>query len=252
MNRYLIPFPAAGGRYPVIIGMIQSILYQIKTIDPDAKIHASGVSSGAVCAIMLIIGLFKGLNIDDMHKEFIKIMRNKKVDFFDGIELLIRRYVTNKDVKHIVNKRVHIGYCRLCAENGLEFIVVSEFKDVNDLVGAFRASAHYPLLLREEMYYEYRGDKCVDGVFIHESILLPGYRNIKIGSSVFDKTLSTDRALDASKEKYKRLFKLGRCHQQATDIEWCIVETSPISTNCSVSTVWTVFCFGVSLFMSYY
>jgi len=250
MNRYLIPFPAAGGRYPVIMGTIQPILNQIKTIAPNAKIHASGVSSGAVCAIMLIIGLFKGLNIDDMHKEFIKIMRNKKVDFFDGVELLIRRYVTNNDVKHIVNKRVHIGYCRLCAENGLEFIIVSEFKDVDDLVGAFRASAHYPLLLRKEMYYEYRGDKCVDGVFLHETISLPGYLNIKIDSSVFDKTLSTDRVLDTSKEKYKRLFKLGKHHQRATKLEWCTVELPPISIDYGVSTVWTMFCVGVSLFMS--
>lgn len=255
-KKYLVPFPAAGGRYPTSIGMMKYVLEKLETENiEDIQIHASGVSSGAACAIFFIIGMIKGYGFeyfDKLHDEFLEIINDINKDekdyyirnnsFFDAVEMLIKKYVENIDD---INGKVHIGYCRMCENNGMKFEIVSHFSDIDDLVGAFRASAHYPILLKRESHYEYRGHKCVDGVFMHKNITLPEYNNIMFCEEVNNTKM--DLMLVASKDKYEKLLNIGYEQQKEKGLQLHNVDDRPIDVNAKASTAWNAYKFMSNL-----
>lgn len=141
---------------------------------------------------------------------------------------MVRKYV--KDIDSINNK-IHIGYCKLTHDDGLEFNVLSEFKDVDDLIGANKASAHYSVLLRKDMYYVYRGDRCVDGIFVHDRIYMPGYRNVKIDSNHVEELGIYDAILSNCADKFKRLHSVGEMYMCDKELAFIEVEGKPPKTS---------------------
>lgn len=230
--KYLLSFPGVGGYYGATIGAAKDIIDRIYKNNPNAIIEYSGVSSGAFCALMMLISLMDmecGCDkkkhshtkyISHMHKEFVKCINdsgkwsdsifdyyhNNNI-YFVGVEKFIRTYV--KDIKTINNK-LHIGYCRILDTNELEFNVVSNFMNVDDLVNALMASSHYALFLKNQKYFEFREQKCVDGVFINQNVHLPDYINVKINNQLLDDICIFDKLLVPCHKKFKRLYKHGK------------------------------------------
>jgi hypothetical protein len=226
--KYLLSLPGVGGYYGATIGAATNIINRIKKKDPDAMIHYSGVSSGAICALMLLIlsGIKNNANqcekkhILRMHEKFIKCINeigkwsDNVLDyyhnndlFFAGLAKFVKKYV--KDVG-IVNNRLHIGYCKVLENtNDLEFVIVSEFYDVDDLINALFASSHYSLFLRNHKYYEFRNQKCVDGVFMDQNVHLPDYVNLKICPSLVDNISIFEKMLVPCHDKFVRLYEYG-------------------------------------------
>ena len=126
--KYLLSLPGVGGYYGATIGAAKNIIDRINKKDPNAIIHYSGVSSGAFCALMMLLS-FLNINhkhshtkyISQIHKEFIECVGSvgKWSDsifdyyhnndlFFAGVEKFIRMNI--KDIKTINNKlilRIH-------------------------------------------------------------------------------------------------------------------------------------------------
>lgn len=229
-TKYLIPIPAAGGCYGITIGMVKNILDRIKhKIDPNA-IHFSGISSGSVCATLFALSRVYNYDIDDIHNEYMNLVRDKTKDydmisdyykknnaFYECIKFLLDKYIRNISD---INGKIHIGYASVSNNciMGLEFNIVSHFDNVDDLYGAICASSHYPILLKNELYYEYRGKKCIDGAIMYDYIHLKGYKNIIIDDSVLAKVNITDVLLDCSKEKYSTMYNIGSKHQKRQEI----------------------------------
>lgn len=230
--KYLLSIPGTGGCYGATVGAAKNIITRIKQNDPNAVIHYSGVSSGAICALLMLVSRFHKKhyienaekNISQIHKEFIDCITESGkwsdsiFDYyhnndllFAGVEKFIRKKV--KDVK-MINNRLHIGYCKISATNKLEFVVVSEFLDVDDLINALLASSHYTLLLKNKMYHEYKGDKCVDGVFLNDNVHLPDYINIRISNELLDNISVCEKILEPNHEKFIRLYKYGKKFQK--------------------------------------
>jgi len=229
--KYLLSLPGVGGYYGATIGAATIIIDRIKKKDPKATIHYSGVSSGAICGLMLLI-LSLSLSIKDkanqcerkhilrMHKRFIKCINeigkwsenvydyyHNNDLFFAGLARFVKKYV--KDVE-MINNRLHIGYCKVLEDtNELEFVVVSEFYDVDDLINALFASSHYSLFLRNQKYYEFRNQKCVDGVFMDQNVHLPDYVNLKICPSLIDEISIFEKMLIPCHDKFVRLYEYG-------------------------------------------
>ncbi|VBB17587.1 Acyl transferase/acyl hydrolase/lysophospholipase [Yasminevirus sp. GU-2018] len=248
MSKYLIPIPAAGGRYPVTVGMVRPVLNRIKSLDPDSEIHYSGVSSGSACALMFLCASIANLDIEVLHDEFIELIKTrvssdpanagyyqKNDKFFEAMEALAKKYIT--DINQI-NGKLHIGYCKLSRANGLEFAVVSEYKDIYDLTNAIRASCHYSLVLRNSMYFEYRGDMCVDGIFMYDQFLVPGYKNVVLNCNVLNKVNMNEILLNPCKEKYQRLYKIGDEHQKDKEVEFIEPSEHPAVTSEKIISMW--------------
>lgn len=229
-RKYLIPIPAAGGCYGVTIGIVKNILNRIKYKTDPKDIYFSGISSGSVCATLFALSLIYNYDIDVLHTEYMNIVRDKTkqydtiIDyykknnaFYECIKILLDKYV--RDISDI-NGRIHIGYASVSNNciMGLDFNIVSHFDDVDDLYGAICASSHYPILLKKELYYEYRGKKCIDGAIMYDYIHLENYKNIIIDSSILTKVNTTDVLLDCSEEKYHNLYNTGLQHQKQQKI----------------------------------
>lgn len=291
MNKYLLSIPAAGGRYGLTIGAARVIVKQIRRLNPDAEIHYSGVSSGAISAVLSIIAdakehLFVPIALpmtlpptdvtndtmvspilsttsttstptsfiqepfhEKMHREMLDMVkqegewktgvreyfRNNEY-FFNGLIKFIKYHLIDIDQ---INDKVHIGYCKLSSENGMEFKIVSKFTDVDDLIGALLASSHYSWVLKNSNYYEYRGDRCVDGIFMYDRFSLPGYQNIIIDEDVFTDTARMEALLEPSQEKFIRLYRLGEERQTKKELNFFVVDKGPASTNGFIKTTWS-------------
>lgn len=252
--KYLLSIPAAGGRYGLTIGAARVIVDKIRAMDPEAEIHYSGVSSGAISAVLSVImesreQLSKDPKLHEtIHREFLDTIEqegewkqgishyfsNNDI-FFNGVATFIRNNLHDIET---INHRVHVGYCKLSQDNGLEFKIVSRFDDVEDLIGALMASSHYTWILRWNNYHMYRGDKCIDGVFMHSSFALPGYKNISINKKLFKGTNQTEGFLEPSQDKYMRLYEMGKMFQSKRKIN--IVETNkePDTVDRQIKNTW--------------
>lgn len=250
MMRYLIPLCGSGGCYPVMMGVGSNLIKRIKHKDPKAIIHFSGVSSGAICSLLFLISEIHNKNITSIHNEFISSVnkRLKQIDcnfchyrkneiYFDSSEEIIRRHIKNTSD---INGKLYIGYNVFSWCHGLEFKVVSDFKDVDDLMGAIRASSHFSFLLKSSSHYMYRGEKCIDGFFIHNNFLVPGYNNVVIAPKVFDNVPYNDMMLNHSDEKYNRLYKIGYDGQKHTDLEFVVVDNLPNTQKTILKYYWRI------------
>jgi len=251
-EKYLVSIPAAGGRYGLTIGASHVIVKKIRKTDPNAVIHYSGISSGAIVAVLAIImDEREPVNGSDrmhskLHRELIEMIKNEGEweqgisNYFQNNEYFFRGLT--KFVKHNIidinkiNDKIHIGYCKLSPEHRLEFKVVSRFNDVDDLIGALLASSHYSWVLKNSHYYEYRGDKCVDGIFMHDRFPVPGYKNINIDDDIFVSTDIRDSMLGLSHEKYISLYKMGKRHQRKKNLEF--FETDDVVNTSMQTLVW--------------
>lgn len=264
--KYLVSIPAAGGRYGLTFGAARVVVRKIREIDPNAEIHYSGVSSGAFLAVLDIITTEKERTCDPktktiihevMHKELLDTINNEGLwkpgiseyfqnndYFFKGLAKFIKQNLVNIDQ---INDKVYIGYCKLSLVHGLEFKIVSKFKDVDDLIDALFASSHYSWVLKNKHYYEYRGDRCVDGVFMHNSFCVPGYKNISVGRDVFNGTRRMDALLDISQNKFIELYKKGEAHQLKKQLDFQENIKGPELTNSVVKRIWNII--GTSLFV---
>lgn len=223
--KYLLSLPGVGGYYGATVGAAKNIIDRINKQDPDAIIHYSGVSSGAFCALVILLTYHNNSRnytkyILQKHKKLIEYINEKgkwsdsifdyyhnNNLYFAGIEKFIRKNV--HDIQ-IINNKLHIGYCRILDNNKLEFTVVNEFANVDDLINALLASSHYTLFLKTEKYYEFRNHKCVDGVFMNNNVCLPGYINVKINPILIDNLSVWDKLLDPCHERFLIHYKYGK------------------------------------------
>jgi hypothetical protein len=95
MSRYLVPLLAAGGKYGATLGSTVNIIRKIKEKDPNAVIHFSGVSSGAICAVMTHMAYQTNRTPYDLHDEFVELTKNGHGDdkgYYENADIFINRY----------------------------------------------------------------------------------------------------------------------------------------------------------------
>lgn len=156
-RRQLLHFHGCGAAFPWMIGYARFVREQRGL---SARTHYSGVSSGALIALLLALDI----DLDDAVTLAIDLQNEvsgRRLGLFGIWRSLLLKYYDHlipeaAEVARLAN--LHIGLTEL--NRGT--VYVSSFRDKRDLVGALLASQHVPFFMDLRPSARYRGQRYLD------------------------------------------------------------------------------------------
>lgn len=181
----LLSISGGSGFFPAGFGCAYRLKSEILRAHPTSRIEYGGISSGSIVALFLAAGFRIGHDEapDDptgveTYRKFGECFdawwKTPTTYLFAALEQCLTTILPD-DIHTQVNGRLHIGITRF-GLRGLYFEVISHYTSKADLVGAVLTSCTlFPVSFKPVRWY--RGAPAMDGGYMYNRLILPGYTN---------------------------------------------------------------------------